>query len=67
MAPPGRNVQGPGASHELGRELRRLELTDSGGTAHSCLALIWQAELPPLGLTPVIEAFGGGGMQRSRN
>ena len=36
-----------------------MELTDSGGTAHRCLAPIWQAELPPLGLTPVVEAFGG--------
>ena len=64
LASPGRYVQGPGATHELGRELKRLGLADSvlfiaGGTAQRCLGPIWQAELPPLGLTPVIEAFGG--------
>ena len=64
LASPGRYVQGPGATHELGRELKRLGLADSvlfiaGGTAQRCLGPIWQAELPPLGLTPVIEAFAG--------
>ena len=38
LASPGRYVQGPGATHELGRELKRLGLADSvlfiaGGTA----------------------------------
>ena len=64
LASPGRYVQGPGATNELGRELKRLGLANSvlfiaGGTAQRRLAPIWQAELPPLGLTPVIEAFGG--------
>ena len=64
FASPGRYVQGPGATHELARELKRLGLAGSvlfiaGGTAQRLLAPIWQAELPPLGLTPVIEAFGG--------
>ncbi len=64
FASPGRYVQGPEATHELGRELKRLGVDGSvlfiaGGTAQRRLAPIWQAELPPLGLTPVIEAFGG--------
>jgi glycerol dehydrogenase len=61
---PSRYVQGPGATYELGRELQRLGLSGSllfiaGGTAQRTLAPIWKQELPPLGLTPVIEAFGG--------
>ncbi len=64
FAAPGRYVQGPGTTYELGRELTRLGLADSvlfiaGRTAQRLLAPIWQAELPLLGLNPVIEAFGG--------
>ena len=61
---PARYVQGPGATWELGRELQRLGfegpvLFIAGGTAQRTLAPIWQEQLPPLGLQPVIDAFGG--------
>lgn len=64
FASPSRYVQGPGATHELGRELQRLGFSGSllfiaGGTAQRTLAPIWRQELTPLGLTPVIEAFSG--------
>ena len=64
FASPGRYVQGPGATHELGRELQRLGLQGpvlfvAGGTARRDLAPIWQSTLPCVGIEPVIEAFGG--------
>lgn len=64
FASPGRYVQGPGATHELGRELQRLGLQGrilfvAGNTARRELAPIWQETLPPLGLKPVVMAFGG--------
>ena len=64
--------RGPGATYELGRELQRLGLSGSllfiaGGTAQRTLAPIWTQELPPLGLTPVIEAFGGECSQAETN
>ena len=64
FAAPGRYVQGPGATHELGRELQRLGLSGrvlivAGGTARRDLAPIWQQELPPVGIEPVVMAFGG--------
>jgi len=64
FASPGRYVQGPGATHELGRELQRLGLAGSvlfvaGRTALRDLAPIWQSTLPAVGIEAVIEAFGG--------
>ena len=64
FASPGRYVQGPGATHELGRELQRLGLVGSvlfvaGRTALRDLAPIWQSILPAVGIEAVIEAFGG--------
>jgi hypothetical protein len=64
FASPSRYVQGPGATHELGRELSRLGLQGrvlfvAGGTAQRALAPIWQSALPPEGLEPVVVAFGG--------
>jgi len=64
FASPGRYVQGPGATHELGNELRRLGLSGrvlfiAGGTAQRQLEPIWQRELPPLGLEPLVLPFGG--------
>ena len=64
FASPGRYVQGPGATWELGRELQRLGfqgpvLFIAGGTAQRILAPIWQEQLPPVGLQPVVEAFKG--------
>ena len=64
FASPGRYVQGPGATWELGRELQRLGfqgpvLFIAGGTAQRILAPIWQEQLPPVGLRPVVEAFKG--------
>ena len=64
FASPGRYVQGPGATWELGTELKRLGLSGpvlfiAGGTARRTLASIWQETLPPVGITPVVEAFGG--------
>lgn len=57
-------MPGPWASHNLGRELKGIGLEDSvlfiaGGTAKRRIAPIWEAKLPPLGLTPVLKAFGG--------
>jgi glycerol dehydrogenase len=51
FASPGRYVQGPGATYELGRELQRLGLAGSvlfvaGRTALRDLAPIWQSTLP---------------------
>ena len=64
FASPGRYVQGPGATWELGTELKRLGLSGpvlfiAGGTARRTLAPIWQDTLPPVGVTPVVEAFAG--------
>lgn len=64
FASPGRYVQGPGATQELGRELKRLGLAGpvlfvAGGTAQRDLAPIWQAVLPPEGLQPEVVRFGG--------
>ena len=64
FASPGRYVQGPGATHELGREMQRLGLQGrvliiAAGTARRELASIWQAVLPPVGIEPIVEAFAG--------
>ena len=64
FASPGRYVQGPGATHELGRELQRLGLSGrvlfvAGRTAQRDLQPIWQQVLPEVGLEPVVIAFGG--------
>jgi len=64
FAGPGRYVQGPGATHELGRELQRLGLCGqimaiACGTAQRELAPIWNAVLPEVGIEIVIEPFGG--------
>lgn len=64
FAAPGRYVQGPGATHELGRELRRLGLGGpvlfvASGTARRELEPIWRTGLPPEGLEPVVVPFGG--------
>ncbi|MEN9861349.1 MAG: Glycerol dehydrogenase [Cyanobacteriota bacterium] len=64
FASPGRYVQGPGATYELGRELQRLGLQGpvlfvAGGTAQRDLASIWQQTLPAAGLEPVVIPFGG--------
>jgi len=64
FASPGRYVQGPGATHELGRELQRLGLAGrvlfvAGRTALRDLAPIWQSVLPAVGIEAVIEPFGG--------
>ncbi len=64
FASPGRYVQGPGATHELGRELQRLGfagqvLLVAGGTALRELEPIWRRVLPEAGLEPVVMAFGG--------
>ena len=61
---PRRYVQGPGATHELGRELQRLGLSGrvlfvAGRTAQRDLQPIWQQVLPEVGLEPVVIAFGG--------
>ncbi len=61
---PGRYVQGPGATHELGRELKRLGLSGpvlfvAGGTAQRDLQPIWRTVLPAEGLEPLVEPFGG--------
>ena len=58
FASPGRYVQGPGATHELGRELQRLGLSGrvlfvAGRTARRDLQPIWQQVLPEVGLEPV--------------
>lgn len=64
FASPGRYVQGPGATHELGRELARLGFSGrvlfiAGRTASRTLDPIWRQVLPPEGLEPVVQAFGG--------
>ena len=64
FAAPGRYVQGPGATYELGRELQRLGLRGqimaiACGTAQRELAPIWKAVLPEVGIEIVIEPFGG--------
>jgi glycerol dehydrogenase len=64
FASPGRYVQGPGATQELGREMQRLGLQGrvlfiAAGTAKRELASIWQAVLPPVGIEPIVEAFAG--------
>ena len=64
FASPGRYVQGPGATQELGREMQRLGLQGrvlfiAAGTARRELASIWQAVLPPVGIEPIVEAFAG--------
>lgn len=64
FAAPGRYVQGPGATYELGRELQRLGLRGqimaiACGTAQRELAPIWNAVLPEVGIEIVIEPFGG--------
>ncbi|MFN7899566.1 MAG: hypothetical protein ACK5N0_07875 [Synechococcaceae cyanobacterium] len=64
FASPGSCMQGPGATHELGRELRRLGLSGrvlfvAGRTAQRDLQPIWQQVPPEVGLEPVVIAFGG--------
>ncbi|MCP9771643.1 glycerol dehydrogenase [Synechococcus sp. Tobar12-5m-g] len=64
FASPGRYVQGPGATWELGRELERLGLEGpilfiAAGTARRELQPIWEEVLPPVGLWPTVIAFGG--------
>jgi hypothetical protein len=64
FASPGRYVQGPGATYELGRKLQRLGLSGrvlfvAGRTAQRDLQPIWQQVLPEVGLEPVLIAFGG--------
>jgi glycerol dehydrogenase len=64
FAAPGRYVQGPGATHELGRELRRLGLSGrvlvvAGRTARQELEPIWREVLPAEALEPVVISFGG--------
>ncbi|MFZ9974539.1 MAG: iron-containing alcohol dehydrogenase, partial [Vulcanococcus sp.] len=64
FASPGRYVQGPGATYELGRELQRLGLQGpvlfvAGGTAQRDLAPIWPQTLPAAGREPVVIPFGG--------
>lgn len=64
FASPGRYVQGPGASQELGRELKRLGLSGpvlivASPTARRLLETLWWEVLPPEGLEPVVASFGG--------
>ncbi len=64
FASPGRYVQGPGATQELGRELKRLGLAGpvlfvAGGTARRDLEPIWREVLPPQGLKPQVVRFNG--------
>ncbi|MFM8975591.1 MAG: glycerol dehydrogenase [Vulcanococcus sp.] len=64
FASPGRYVQGPGATHELGRELQRLGLSGrllivACGTALRELKPIWDQVLPAEGIEAVLEPFGG--------
>jgi len=64
FASPGRYVQGPGATHELGRELQRLGLSGrllivACGTALRELKPIWDQVLPAVGIEAVLEPFGG--------
>ena len=64
FASPGRYVQGPGATHDLGSELERLGLQGpilfvAGSHAAEQLAPIWNETLPACGLQPIVERFGG--------
>ena len=64
FASPGRYVQGPGATYELGRELKRLGLVGpvlliAGGTAQRELQPIWNQVLPAAGIEPLVMPFGG--------
>ena len=64
FASPGRYVQGPGATYELGRELKRLGLSGrviliAGGTALRMLQPIWNSVLPAEGIEPLVFPFGG--------
>ncbi len=64
FASPGRYVQGPGATYELGRELKRLGLGGrvipiAGGTAQRVLQPIWKSVLPAEGIEPLVFPFGG--------
>ena len=64
FASPGRYVQGPGATYELGRELKRLGFSGrviliAGGTAQRVLQPIWNTVLPAEGIEPLVYPFGG--------
>jgi glycerol dehydrogenase len=64
FASPGRYVQGPGATYELGRELKRLGFSGrviliAGGTAQRLLQPIWNTVLPAEGIEPLVFPFGG--------
>jgi len=64
FASPGRYVQGPGATYELGRELKRLGFSGrviliAGGTAQRVLQPIWSTVLPAEGIEPLVFPFGG--------
>jgi glycerol dehydrogenase len=64
FASPGRYVQGPGATYELGRELKRLGFSGrviliAGGTAQRVLQPIWNTVLPAEGIEPLVFPFGG--------
>jgi len=64
FASPGRYVQGPGATYELGRELKRLGFSGrviliAGGTAQRVLQPIWNTVLPAQVIEPLVYPFGG--------
>jgi glycerol dehydrogenase len=64
FASPGRYVQGPGATHELGRELKRLGFSGpviliAGSTAQKLLQPIWNSVLPAAGIEPLVFPFAG--------
>ena len=64
FASPGRYVQRPGATYELGRELKRLGFSGrviliAGGTAQRVLQPIWNTVLPAEGIEPLVYPFGG--------
>ena len=64
LASPGRYVQGSGATHRLGTELKRLGIQGpvlfvAGAHARQQLEAIWRSTLPPLGIELVVEPFGG--------
>ena len=57
-------MQGPGATYELGRELKRLGFSGrviliAGGTAQRVLQPIWNTVLPAEGIEPLVYPFGG--------